>query len=167
VADLGGADLAGVLTDVLVPSPGGPLLCGQAFSGQRLCGEVAPADTWTSFALNLSGGTVLISTAITLRPTQLSLILTGGPVPLTLENTLRLADSPPLQLLGGKVHVNPVLMPEVCDDLALAALLCTDLDLAALACTDLDLAVLVREDLDPVVLVCEEVDLEELVCLEA
>jgi len=147
VANLGGAELAGVLTDTLVPDPGGPFLCGQRLCGQRLCGEPTVADDWIPLPIHLWGETVLVISGVTIRPVQLSLILTGGTVPLTLENILRPADSPPLKLLGGKVHVNPLLMPSICDDLVLVAVGCDDLVLVAAG--------------------CEPLELEESVCLEA
>lgn len=142
-----------------------------------LCGQASPADTWTTYTLDLDGGAADLfwqrNVIIPERPlvellcgptviagqhlvgesthgdrySDYTLDLDADQATLLLDEVLLLIDSLVLELDGGPVIVNPALMP----------LICAALDLVALACTPLDLTPLV----------VEEVDLDPLVCLEA
>jgi hypothetical protein len=105
--------------DATVPSPGGPLLCGQVVAGRALCGESRAADLWVNVPFNL-----LPTTAEVIVP---------------IEVTITIDATGYLNLLGGVIHVNPVLMPFVCIDLDLDAITCTPLDLTPVSAEALDL----------------------------
>lgn len=134
--------------NVIIPEPfTGDAICGKVICGvpPTLCGQGVRGDNYFDFRLDLD----------------------GAQVTLTLEELLVLGDSAALDLDGGPVIVNPVLMPFECLDLDLEAITCTDLDLATIACEPLDVTPLASEPLDLAEPVCEVLDLEALVPVEA
>lgn len=114
---------------VIIPRPGGPVLCGQQVCGTFLCGEALPADTYQDFPLELARGTAEVTTT------------TGTNITIVFD------DSAALELVGSfGLIVNPVLTPIACIALDLDAITCTPLDLAVLVVEPLDLDPLVRQE---------------------
>lgn len=91
--------------DVLIPEPGGPILCGQVLAGQIVCGQDTAPDGWTTQPLDLLAGSATVKTDATITAATGTVELLAGnaevlvtapvDVPITVEvtGTLDLAAS--------------------------------------------------------------------------
>lgn len=96
---------------VTIPSPGGPVLCGEHLCGTVICGEVLDAEEFSNLALALDADPAVVTTTTS---TNITIVVAATGV---------------LELDSGQAIVNPVLMPLVCVDIDLDEITCTSLDL--------------------------------------
>lgn len=131
------------MTDVLIPEPGATLKCNPGVKcGPHICGENIGGDNWGVFGLDLDGGSSLLSLGINLLADSGLLTLDAAAATIKLDQRLILVvteQTGVLELDGFVVVVNPVLMPDICTDLDLVAVVCATVDLAVSACTTVDL----------------------------